>query len=198
MLGAAVLDDVLGLIALAVVTGVCLHGGIHLGDLVRILSTTALFVGGVVIFGARLVDMSARFLEKLNLGKLKLLFPFVLLMFLSWLAARIGLAAIVGAFTAGVIIKEESFSGPGASLDPEQSLESLLASFEGILAPIFFVLIGLEVDLRTFADPNGLLMGLLLRAAACAGKLVSSLGVRGECDRLIALVLECCQGSRSP
>jgi Kef-type K+ transport system membrane component KefB len=185
VLGAAVLDDVLGLIVLAVVTGVALHGGVNFRDLVTILGKTALFLATVVIFGTRFVDMSARFLAKLDFGNIKLLFPFVLLMFLSWLSARIGLAAIVGAFTAGVIIKEESFSGLGTSLDPEQSVESLLASFEGILAPIFFVLIGLQVDLATFGNPKVLLVGLLLTASACAGKIASSIGAWGACDRLI-------------
>ena len=185
VLGAAVLDDVLGLIALAVVTGVAVHGEVSPGDLLLILLKTALFLGAVATFGTRFVDMAVRFLARLDLGNIKLLFPFVLLMFLSWLASMIGLAAIVGAFTAGVIVKEESFHGIGVKLGPEQSVESILASLEGILAPIFFVLIGLQVDVSTFANPKVLLSGLLLTAAASAGKLASSLCVRGESDRLI-------------
>ncbi len=183
VLGAAILDDVLGLIALAVVTGVAVHGAVKPVDLFLILLKTTLFLGAVVTFGTRFVDMAVRFLAKLDLGNIKLLFPFVLLMLLSWLASSIGLAAIVGAFTAGVIIKEESFSGIGVA--PHQTVESILASLEGILAPIFFVLIGLQVDLSAFANLKVLLVGLLLTVAASAGKLASSLGVRGDSDRLI-------------
>lgn len=185
VLGAAVLDDVLGLIALAVVTGVAVHGSVEPGDLFRLLLKTAFFLGAVVIFGTRFVDKMVRFLAKIDLGNIKLLFPFVLLMLLAWLADRIGLAAIVGAFAAGVIIKEESFSRIGAGLDPDQTVESILASLEGILAPVFFVLIGLQVDVSTFGNLDVLLIGLLLTAAASAGKLASSLGARGGSDRLI-------------
>jgi Kef-type K+ transport system membrane component KefB len=185
VLGAAVVDDVLGLIALAVVAGVALHGAVNPGDLFRILLKTGLFLGTVVIFGTRFVDAAVRFLAKIDLGNIKLLFPFVLLLFLAWLAGKIGLAAIIGAFAAGVIIKEESFSGLRAGPAPNQTVESILASLEGILAPIFFVLIGLKVDLSTFASLKVLLIGLLLTVAASAGKLASPLGVRGQADRLI-------------
>ncbi len=185
VLGAAILDDVLGLLVLALVSGIALHGGLRPGDIFRILVKTTLFLGVLVVFGTRFVEIALRYLVRFNPGNIKLLFPFVLLMFLSWLAGKIGLAAIVGAFTAGVIIKEESFSGIGAGLAPAQSVESILASLEGILAPIFFVLIGLQVDLGTFGNLKVVLIGLLLTAAASAGKLAAAWGVRGEADRLI-------------
>ena len=80
-----------------------------------------------------------------------------------------------------MIIKEESFSG----LVPDRSVESILAPIEGVLAPIFFVLIGLQVDVTAFVNLKVLLTGLVLTAVAVAGKLTSSLGVRGRADRLI-------------
>ena len=184
VLGAAVLDDVLGLMALAVVSGMAVRGGVQSGDLFVILLKTALFLGTVAIFGRRLVDMAVRLLAKTDPGNIKLLFPFVLLMLLSWLASRIGLAAIIGAFTAGVIIKEESFSTIGAGLGSERTVESILASLEGILAPIFFVLIGLQVDLSTFLNLRVLFVGLVLTGTAAAGKLACSLGARSGASRL--------------
>jgi len=187
VLGAAVLDDVLGLIMLSVVTAIATYGSVKVGHLFWILIKTTLFLGAVVIFGSRFLDKTIRFLSKLDLGNIKLLYPFALLMLLAWLADKIGLAAIIGAFAAGVIIKEESFSGVGPGLDPEQSVESIHASLEGILAPIFFVLIGLQMDITTFGNVRMLLAGLVLTAAAVAGKLWCSLGVRGGggADRLI-------------
>ena len=181
VLGAAVLDDVLGLIVLAVVTGVAVHGSMEIGHLFWILLKTALFLVAVVIFGTRLLAKTIKFLARLDPDNIKLLYPFALLMLLAWLADIIGLAAIIGAFAAGVIIKEESFSG----LVPERSVESILAPIEGVLAPIFFVLIGLQVDVTTLANVKVLLTGLVLTAVAVAGKLASSLGVRGKADRLI-------------
>ncbi len=185
VLGAAVLDDVLGLMVLAVVTALAAQGAIGIGRLVWILLKTALFLGAVVVFGTRFLEKTVQFLARLDLGNIKLLYPFALLMLLAWLADRIGLAAIIGAFAAGVIIKEESFSGIGPGLDPDQSVESILAPFEGILAPIFFVLVGLQVDLTSLANVKVLLMGVIITAVAVAGKLTSSLAVRSGANRLI-------------
>ena len=185
VLGAAVMDDVLGLIVLAVVTAVATGGAVEAGHLFWILLKTALFLGAVVIFGTRFLKKTVQFLARLDVGNIKILYPFALLMLLAWLADRIGLAAIIGAFAAGVIIKEESFSGIGGGLEPDLSVESILAPLEGILAPIFFVLIGLQVDVTTLANVKVLLTGLVLTAVAVAGKLAASLGVRGGSDRLI-------------
>jgi len=185
VLGAAVLDDVLGLIVLSVVTAIAIHGTVKVGNLFWILLKTAIFLGAVVIFGSRFLDKTVRFLSRLDFGNIKLLYPFALLMLLAWAADKIGLAAIIGAFAAGVIIKEESFSGVGPGLDPEQSVESILASLEGILAPVFFVLIGLQVDVTALGNAKVLLTGLILTAVAAAGKLASAIGLRGEADRLI-------------
>jgi Kef-type K+ transport system membrane component KefB len=185
VLGAAVLDDVLGLIVLAVVTGVAVHGAIGVDHLLWILLKTALFLGAVVIFGTRFDEKTIKFLARLDLGNIKLLYPFALMMLLAWLADKIGLAAIIGAFAAGVVIKEESFTDIGPGVDAEQSVESIHASLEGILAPVFFVLIGLQMDVTTLANVKVLLMGLLLAIVAIAGKLASSIWVRGGADRLI-------------
>ena len=181
VLGAAVLDDVLGLVALAVVTAIAVHGAIEIGHLFWILLKTALFLAAVVIFGTRFVAKTIQFFARLDPDNIKLLYPFALLILLAWLADAIGLATIIGAFAAGVIIKEESFSG----LVPDRSVQSILAPIEGVLAPIFFVLIGLQVDVTTFVNLKILLTGLVLTAVAVAGKLTSSLGVRGRADRLI-------------
>jgi Kef-type K+ transport system membrane component KefB len=185
VLGAAVLDDVLGLIVLAVVTAVATHGSVEVGNLFWILLKTALFLGALVVFGTRFLEKTVQFLSRLDMGNIKLLYPFALLMGLAWLADKIGLAAIIGAFAAGVIIKEESFSGIGPGLDPDQNVETILSALEGILAPVFFVLIGLQVDVTTLGNANVLLAGLVLTAVAVAGKLASSLGMRGGADRLI-------------
>jgi Kef-type K+ transport system membrane component KefB len=175
----------MGLIVLSMVTAVATHGAVGIGHLFSILLKTALFLGAVVVFGTRFLEKTVQFLARLDLGNIKLLYPFVLLMLLAWLADKIGLAAIIGAFAAGVLIKEESFSGIGPGLEPDQSVESILAPFEGILAPIFFVMVGLQVNLTTLANVKVMLSGLVITAVAVAGKLASSLGVRGGANRLI-------------
>jgi len=167
------------------VVAVAPGGAIGIGHLSWTVLETALFLGAVVVFGTWLLEKTVQFLARLDLGNIKLLYPFVLLMLLAWLADKIGLAAIIGAFAAGVIIKEESFSGIGPGLDPGQNVESILAPLEGILAPIFFVLVGLQVNVATLANVKTMVTGLIITAVAVAGKLASSLVVRSGANRLI-------------
>jgi Kef-type K+ transport system membrane component KefB len=185
VLGAAVMDDVLGLIVLAVVTAVATRGRIEVGNVFWILLKTTLFLGAVIIFGIRFLELTVQYLAGLDLGRIKVLYPFALLMALAWLANKIGLAAIIGAFAAGVIIQEESFEKIGLGSSHEESVEAILGPIEHLLAPIFFVLIGLQVDITALANVKVLLMGLLLTTVAVAGKLASSLGVMGGANRLI-------------
>jgi Kef-type K+ transport system membrane component KefB len=77
-----------------------------------------------------------------------------------------GLATIVGAFAAGLILKEEYFPNTEACHYEGQEIHSVLAPLEGIFAPVFFVLKGLQVDVTTFLTSQVLLTGLLLTLAA--------------------------------
>src|SRR5207247_3692684 len=94
---------------------------------------------------------------------------------LSWLAAKVGLAPIVGAFAAGLVLEEahfKSFSDRG-----EHDLRQLLAPVTTVLVPIFFVLMGMKVDLRNFARPELLGFALALSLAAILSKQICSLAV---------------------
>jgi Kef-type K+ transport system membrane component KefB len=97
---------------------------------------------------------------------------------LSWLANFIGLAPIVGAFAAGLILEDahyRDFVGKG-----EHGLEDLVHPISSFLVPIFFVLMGMRTDLRTFAEPGVLGLAAALTVVAIIGKQVCSLGVRGK------------------
>ena len=98
---------------------------------------------------------------------------------------RIGLATIVGAFAAGLIIEEEHFLSDQETQQKEASVESILAPLEGIFAPVFFVLMGMQVDVTTFADINVLLVGLALTIVAIIGKVAASLTLKKGDDKLI-------------
>jgi Kef-type K+ transport system membrane component KefB len=94
---------------------------------------------------------------------------------LSWLANAIGLAPIVGAFAAGLILEEvhyRDFVDRG-----EHSLEDLVHPISAFLVPIFFILMGMRTDLRSFAQPGVLGLAAALTIAAIAGKQACSLGV---------------------
>jgi len=185
VLAAAVLDDILGLIVLAVVTGVVATGAVEVPAVGWILLKAILFLGLVILFGSYLMKRTIRYFTRLDPSHAKLLFPFTLLMLLAWAADAVGLAAIVGAFAAGLILDDEYFADLPVQAGGTVSIESIIAPIEGIFAPVFFVLMGMLVDAGSLADPKILLAGLILTVAAVAGKMVSSLPVKQGTDRLI-------------
>jgi Kef-type K+ transport system membrane component KefB len=185
VLGAAVLDDVLGLIVLAIVTGIVTSGTVEVSTIGLIFLKAIAFLGAVVFFGLKFLKKNVAFFARLDQSNVKLLYPFGLLMILAWLADLIGLATIVGAFAAGLIIEEEHFFADHESRREGHSVESIIAPIEGIFAPVFFVLMGMQVDVGTFADLNVLLIGLILTVVAIIGKVVAPLLIKKGNDKLI-------------
>jgi len=117
VLGAAVMDDVLGLIILAVVTGVAIKGAVDLSTVAGIFLKALIFLVGVFLLGAILVPRLVTLFAALSRKNVRIIFPFALLMLLAWLADWFGLATIIGAFAAGIIIEEDYFPGGGARPD---------------------------------------------------------------------------------
>lgn len=187
ILGAAVIDDVLGLVVLAVVGGAIAAaergGRVALGEVGWILAKAALFLVGAlalgVLFSKRLFNLAARLRSRGALLASGLAFCFLL----SWLADRIGLAAIVGAFAAGLIL-EEAHSLPFVARG-EHGLDELVRPLSGFLAPVFFVLMGMRTELAAFASLKVLGLAALVTLAAIVGKQACALGVLGRgTDRL--------------
>jgi len=187
ILGAAVIDDVLGLVILAAVAGVITAADqgtrMGLGALGAIVGKAGVFLIGSLVLGVwlspRLFKLGSMLRTRGVLLALGLAFCFLL----SWLAATIGLAAIIGAFAAGLILEDlhsRDFVDRG-----EHSLAQLLHPIVGFLAPVFFVLMGMKTDLRAFVQPGVLGLAAALTAAAILGKQACSLGVLGRgIDRL--------------
>jgi Kef-type K+ transport system membrane component KefB len=96
-------------------------------------------------------------------------------LFLSWAAAKVGLAPIVGAFAAGLVLDEVHYKPARAR--KERDLQDLLQPVSMVLVPIFFVAMGMKVDLRFFARPQSLGFALALTLAAIVGKQICSAGV---------------------
>ncbi len=109
VLGAAVLDDILGLIVLAVVTGIIASGALKFSTVGLIVLKAAVFLGAVILFGKYLLKYQIAFFARLDQSNVKLLYPFSLVLILAGIADMMGLATIVGAFAAGLIIKDEPF-----------------------------------------------------------------------------------------
>jgi len=191
ILGAAVIDDILGLVVLAVVSGVigAVDGGnplswtsiaLIVGEALGFL-LLALFLG--VFFVPPTFRGAARFRGKWTLLTLGLALAFLF----SWLAGLMGLAPIIGAFAAGLVLEPahfEPFTGRG-----ERSLEHLVHPISAFLVPVFFVVTGMNTDLRSFAGAGVPVLAAALTVAGILGKLASGLGVvqRGA-DRLIVAI----------
>lgn len=179
ILGAAVIDDVLGLIILASVSGVILaaEGGRTLGlwPQAMIVLKAGGFLAGSLILGALLTPKIFSTAAKLRgpgvLVGVSLAFCFLL----SFLAGRSGLAPIVGAFAAGLILEPVHFQAFGER--SIRHLEDALKPLSGFLAPVFFVQMGAKVDLRIFASVETLWLAMALTVAAILGKQLCSLGV---------------------
>jgi Kef-type K+ transport system membrane component KefB len=187
ILGAAVLDDVMGLVVLAVVTGMIgaadRGGTFSLGSVATIVLKSAAFLAVSLFLGVRLSPKLFKFASKLHARGVLLALGLAVCFFFSWIADLVGLAPIVGAFAAGLILEDMHYSG---FVDRgEHPLEELIQPISGFLAPVFFVLMGIRTDLRSFAAPGVLGLAAALTLAAILGKQACSLGVWGRgVDRL--------------
>ncbi|HZG54011.1 MAG TPA: cation:proton antiporter, partial [Pyrinomonadaceae bacterium] len=179
VLGAAVIDDVLGLIILAVVQGAiqATAAGTTLSlASVGIITLKAVgFLVGALLIGRLVVPQLFRGAGKLEGRGVLLALAVALCFVLAWAASGIGLAAIVGAFAAGLLLEEAHIERmPGRT---KHDLHELLTPLTTILVPIFFVLMGLKVDLRAFGRLDILGFAAVLTAVAIIGKQVCSLAV---------------------
>ena len=179
ILGAAVIDDVIGLMILAVVIGTVtatIGGGslsfVHVGWIAA--KTAAFFVSAFALGHYAVPHIfrgAGRFRSRGTLLVLSIAFCFLL----AWLAMKVELAAIVGAFAAGLVLDEAHFKF--FKERGEHDLQELLNPVTTLLVPIFFVLMGMRVDLRVFARPQLLGFAAALTLAAIIGKQICSLAV---------------------
>jgi Kef-type K+ transport system membrane component KefB len=167
ILGAAVIDDVLGLLVLAVVTALIVNGSVSLSSIFGITLKAVVFLVGSIGIGMWLTPKIVRHLAQLKFENLKLLFGVGFAFILSWLANLAGLATIIGAFAAGLIL-EKFFDTELKGF----SLRDMLSPVESLVVPIFFVLMGLQVKLEAFHDLSVVLLAGGLTVVAILGKAV--------------------------
>jgi len=187
ILGAAVIDDVLGLVVLAVITGVIAAAdqgrAISYGSLGWILVKALAFLVGALAIGVRVSGPLFHVVARLKARGVLLATGLGFCFFLAWMASVIGLAPIVGAFAAGLILEAvhyRDFTERG-----EHGLEELVHPIASFLTPVFFVLMGMRTDLRAFGDLRVLGLAGALTVAAVLGKQACALGALGSgLDRL--------------
>ncbi|HVE78951.1 MAG TPA: cation:proton antiporter [Gemmatimonadaceae bacterium] len=164
VLGAAVLDDVIGLIILSVIAGIVGGAGVSVAGVTWTTAVALGFVAAALVVGGFLAPPLFRVVEGVRtagaLGVAALAFAFGL----AWLAARTGSAMIVGAFAAGLVLNRT----------PQRAeIERATTAIGHFFVPIFFAAVGAAVDLRAVADPRALTVGAALTAVGIAGKVAA-------------------------
>lgn len=209
VLGAAVIDDVIGLIILAVVSALVTLGTISAGAIGLIFAKALFFLVGAILLGQLMAPFLGKLLSKIHTGvgmKFTLAMGFALVF--AAVAGLIGLAPIVGAFAAGLVLDPvhfSYFSKPKTVQDMEQHtehlhegvkekfqkladhhsekhVEELIEPVAIFLVPLFFVYTGMNVNLSTLLDPKILMVGIGITAVAFIGKWVSGF-VAGNVDK---------------
>jgi len=179
ILGAAVIDDVIGLLVLALVVGAvnAASAGASLSPfhVLVLAAKTAIFFVVAFLAGHFVMPRLLRGAGKLESRGVLLVFSIAFCLALAWLASKLELATIVGAFAAGLVLEDihfKSFIDRG-----ERDLKQLLQPVTTLLVPIFFVLMGMKVDLRVFRNVEVLGFAVTLTVVAIIGKQLCSLAV---------------------
>ena len=200
VLGAAVIDDVLGLIILAVVSALVTAGAVSFGTITLITAKAIMFLVGSIILGQLLAKNIGKLFSKIHSGagmKFTVIISFGLVF--AYLASIIGLAPIVGAFAAGLILDpvhfiffkdpevvkhiKESIQDAEPTLKSkvthiikkhsDHNIEELINPIGYFLIPIFFVVTGMAVKLETMFDMKVLSVALALTIVAFIGKIIA-------------------------
>ena len=168
ILAAAVIDDVLGIICLAIVLGIVTVGGnsgdaVHWGAIGIIAVKSFGIWLGFSALGLLFARHIARWLRKYNSPTIFATLAFGMALLLAGIFEEAGLAMIVGAYVMGL-----SLSSTDVSFAIQPKLETLYA----FLVPVFFVVMGMMVDIRVFADPDVLRMGVVYSLLAILAKII--------------------------
>jgi Kef-type K+ transport system membrane component KefB len=173
ILGAAVIDDVLGLVILGVVTGLAAGAGFSLHGALRILGVAVAFLFLALWIGLRLAPRLFGLIDRMQVRGVLVVSAFAFLLLLCVLADRAGTALIIGAFAAGLILSETN---------QFDLIQERIKPVADIFTPIFFLSIGAAVDLRVWnpfvaENRQTLAIGGVLLAIAVVGKLASGWAV---------------------
>lgn len=176
IIGAAVLDDVLGIIVLAVVASLAKTGEIEIANVLYLVVGAAVFLVGSIYIGRLLSPYFVAVVNQLRTRGQVLISSLIFAFLLAYIAAAIQLEAILGAFAAGLILAETS---------KHKELEEQISPIADMLVPIFFITVGARTDISVLnpLDPHnrpGLIIAAFLVVVAIVGKLVTGLVIFGQ------------------
>ena len=165
VLGAAVLDDIIGLVILSVIGTFAAGTAITATGIMRTSAIAFGFVVVALVVGRFLVPplfhAAKRLRSPATIAVMGLAFAFSL----AALAGMLGSAIIVGGFVAGVLLNR---------IDQRDDVQRSAAAMGSLLTPIFFASVGASVDLRALAEPRTMLITLVLLVAGAVGKIIAA------------------------
>ena len=164
VLGAAIIDDVLAMLIVAVAVGMA-SGGVDAGDILITLTLAAAFIAIVVVAGTGILSRRPSLLTEPRFAETPLLPGMIVMLGLAALSAAIGLAAIIGAFLAGMVVGESS---------ERPALEKETAPIAAFFTPFFFGFVGAQVDLTVFGSSGTVALLVGITAVAVVTKFAGS------------------------
>jgi Kef-type K+ transport system membrane component KefB len=176
IVGAAVIDDVLGIIVLAVVASLAKTGEIDVANVIYLIVSATAFLLGSILLGGIFNKTFVAIVEKLKTRGNVVMPAFIFAFFMAFLGNAIHLEAILGAFAAGLVLDET---------DARNELDELVKPIADLLVPIFFVTVGARADLGVLnptvpENRAGLLIAAFLMVVAILGKVVTGWAVFGQ------------------
>jgi Kef-type K+ transport system membrane component KefB len=176
IVGAAIIDDVLGIIVLAVVASLAKTGEVDVINVIYLIASATTFLIGSVLLGGFVNKSFAVTVEKLKTRGNVIVPAFIFAFFMAFLGNAIHLEAILGAFAAGLVLDEA---------DARNELDELIKPVADLFVPIFFVTVGARADLGVLnpaiaRNREGLVIAVFLILVAIAGKLVTGWVVFGQ------------------
>jgi Kef-type K+ transport system membrane component KefB len=202
VLGAAVIDDVLGLILLAIISAIVVAGTVSVGAIGIITGKAILFLVGSIVIGQLLAPAISKLFAKIHTGvSMKFTIAICFGLLFAYLAQKIGLAPIIGAFAAGLVLDAvhfRYFKDPKVVRDVKKAIETvecehdvkekiekavephakrhiedLIEPLGNFLIPIFFVMTGMTVKIETLFDLSVLGVALAITVVAFIGKILA-------------------------
>ncbi|MBD3210835.1 hypothetical protein GF318_05625 [Candidatus Micrarchaeota archaeon] len=167
ILGAAVIDDIVGLILLSIIVDIVAQGALSFVNVGKITFIAVAFLALSIYLGIRFAPRIIRIVDYLKVRRTFIIGAFVFAMAMAYIANSIGLATIIGAFAAGLVLEKTQ-----NKLYFQKKIRPVAALF----VPIFFIMAGAVVDLSTITSLHVLATGGVLTVIAILGKLVSGAG----------------------
>lgn len=178
IIGAAVLDDILGIVVLAVVASLVKTGEIQINNIIYLVVSAAVFLIGSILLGRLVSPLIVGLVNEMKTRGQVLLTGLVFAFVLSYIATVINLEGILGAFAAGLILAET---------DKRKELEEQIIPVADFFVPIFFVCVGAKTDLSVLnptvpSNREGLIIATFLILVAILGKVITGFTVFGNPD----------------